>query len=133
MSRAYNTVRREAGDQGEHAGLDSGDHIECDRGASTGAGRSQSKFVRAAGRFGPAPVRVVATIEIDGASLQLQCSEAQRVTEVAVTPRDAAWALRLEMTTPMGIRTVLRNGAEWPLRLSTSSMIASASSICTNA
>jgi hypothetical protein len=62
---------------------------------------------------------VAATIEIDGAPLQLQCSEAQRVTEVAVTPRNPAWALRLEMTTPMGLRTVLRSGSEWPLRLTT--------------
>lgn len=69
--------------------------------------------------YGQAPVRATAIIEIDGTPLQVQCTESQRVVEVPVSPRDPAWTLQLEMLTPMGKRTILRQGSEWPLTLST--------------
>ena len=79
---------------------------------------SHDPFVRLV-CYGPPPVRAVATIQLDGGFLQLECTEAQRVAEMAVAPREPSWALQLEMTTPLGTRTVLRQGTEWPLTLST--------------
>ena len=86
--------------------------------APTLARASHDPFVRLV-CYGPAPVRAVATIDIDGSPLQISCNEAQRVSEVAVAPRSPSWVLHLEMVTPLGIRTVMRQGNEWPLRFST--------------
>jgi hypothetical protein len=69
--------------------------------------------------FGQAPVNAVATIEIDGVPLEVRCSDGQRVAEVSVTPHNLSWVLHLEMNTPLGKRTVMRQGTEWPLTLST--------------
>ena len=69
--------------------------------------------------YGQAPLNAVANIQIDGTSVQLRCNEGQRVTEVAVVPNNPAWALQLEMNTPLGTRTILRQGTDWPLTLST--------------
>jgi hypothetical protein len=84
----------------------------------TGQAGANHAFVRLI-CFGDPPVSAIATIEIDGEPVQLHCNEGQRVTEVAVAPHNPSWALHLEMTTPLGTRTILRQGTEWPLTLST--------------
>ena len=82
---------------------------------SAGASHSYVRLVC----YGQAPLSAVANIEIDGVSVQLRCNEGQRVTEVSVVPHNPAWALQLEMNTPLGTRTILRQGTDWPLTLST--------------